>query len=129
VLQARDGNCLFVAVARVSGDKRLSQITTNNQGVAFRDEDKALLAEAQVDLRERVAGFIQKHADHYVSTLLLADTNPQNSLLPLRQALCLSDCASHWLTRMVCLEWKQSAFIDPAELRENMNRLDKPSES
>jgi hypothetical protein len=29
--QARDGNCLFVAVSRVIGEKRLRQITTNSQ--------------------------------------------------------------------------------------------------
>ena len=66
VRQARDGNCLFVAVARVSGDKRLSQITTNNQ-VSFQWKNPDFLLR-NPDLLFRNPDFLLKNVDFVTKT-------------------------------------------------------------
>jgi len=59
------GNCLFVAVARLT-EKKLQNITTDRKGDPFRDEDKTLLSDAQSALRSKIV-------EHYRSDRVRAN--------------------------------------------------------
>ena len=75
------GNCLFVAVARLT-EKKLQNITTDRKGDPFRDEDKTLLSDAQSALRSKVVEHYR--SDRVRPTAVCAESIP----IPLPQCNC-----------------------------------------